>query len=281
MEFLRHRKQIREFKRKAPSPGPVDQLVAAFDRHLNDVCGLSAETRRGRRALARRFLRWRSGHLQPRLRQLRAKEVAGYVLKRARHLGPVGLRGLVSDLRSFLRFLEFSGLVRPGLAGTVPQPVCPPLPPPPQILERNQWRKFLKSFPRSTPIGRRDYAIALCLSELALRGREVVGLTLDDLDWRAMTLRLAQIKQRRQHLLPLTESVAQAILDYLKRGRPPTQSRALFVHHTAPVGQALTAQLIRKRVRDAFDTAALRPAALTSCDTLGRLGRIDVGSISS
>ena len=41
VEFLRHRKQIREFKRKAPSPGPVDQLVAAFDRYLNDVCGLS------------------------------------------------------------------------------------------------------------------------------------------------------------------------------------------------------------------------------------------------
>ena len=252
VEFLRGRKSIQEFATKTPPQGPVDQLLAAYDRHLNQVCGLSADTRRRRRLAARRFLQWRFGRKPPRLRQLHSKEVAKFVWWRARPMGPSGVRDLAVTLRSFLRFLEFSGCIRQGLAGAVPQPVTPLPPPPPKTLERPQWRKFLNSFPRSTPLGRRDYAIALCLSQLALRGAEVVGLTLDDLDWRAMTLRVAQTKQRRQHLLPLPKSVAKAILNYLKRGRPPTRSRALFVHHVAPVGQALTAQLVRKRVRHAF-----------------------------
>jgi len=258
VEFLREQKSIREFKSKVPPVGPIDQLLAAYDRHLDLVCGLATETRRARRAVVGKFLHWRFGVERPELRQLHPKEVASYVWKRAPQLGPVGLRHLVVDLRSFLRFLEFSGRVRPGLAGAVPQPVCPPLPPPPQILDRKQRRRFLQSFPRTTPIGRRDYAIALCLSELALRGGEVVSLTLDDLDWRAMTLRLTQTKQRRQHLLPLPKSVAQAILNYLKQGRPPTRSRVLFVHHLAPVGQALTAQLVRKRVRRAFRQCGIK-----------------------
>lgn len=94
--------------------------------------------------------------------------------------------------------------------------------------------------------------MALCLSELALRGDEVARLTLDDLDWRAMTVRLAQTKQRRQRLLPLSDRVARAIINYLKQGRPRTQSRALFVHHLAPIDQPITAQYVRKLVRGAF-----------------------------
>ncbi len=89
-------------------------------------------------------------------------------------------------------------------------------PPPAKTLEPRQRRRFLNSFPRSNPKGRRDYAIALCLAELALRGQEVVGLTLDDLDWWAMTVRLAQTKQRRQRLLPLPAAIAKAIVSYLK-----------------------------------------------------------------
>ena len=174
------------------------------------------------------------------------------MLGRARKLGPTGIRALVVSLRSFLRFLEFSGQLRPGLAGLVPQPVAPLPPPPPKTLEPKQWRKFLNSFPRSTPKGRRDYAIALCLAELALRSQEVVNLTLDDVDWRTMTVRLAQTKQQRQRLLPLSGSVAKALLSYLKHSRPSTESRAFFVHHLPPVGQPLTAQTVRVLVRRAF-----------------------------
>lgn len=252
VEFLRSQKWIKEPAEETVPQSPADRLMAAYDGHLERVCGLSAETRRRRGLLAHQFLRWRFGRGQSRLDQLRAKQVSSFVFMRARHLGPTGIRALVVHLRSFLRFLEFSGRLHLRLAGAVPQPVPPLPPPPPQTLEPKQWRKFLNSFPRSTPKGRRDYAIVLCLAQLALRSQEVVGLTLDDLDWRTMTVRLPQTKQQRQRLLPLPDAAAKAIVSYLKHGRPPTPSRTLFVHHLAPVGQPLTAYSVRVLVRRAF-----------------------------
>jgi integrase/recombinase XerD len=258
VEFLRSQMQIEESVVKAVPQGSADRLLAGYDQHLHQVCGISEEIRRRRGLCARQFLNWRFGCRPVRWNQLLAKEVARFVFSRARKLGPTGIRALVVNLRSFLRFLEFSGRVRRGLAGAVPQPVPSIAPPPAKTLEPKQRRRFLKSFPRSTPKERRDYAIALCLAELALRGQEVVGLTLDDLNWRVMTVRLAQTKQRRQRLLPLPAVVARAIVSYLKHGRPSTQSRALFVHHVAPVGQPLTAQTIRVLIRRAFARCGLK-----------------------
>jgi integrase/recombinase XerD len=252
VEFLRRRNGIKDCVRKSVPQSPVDRLIAAYDKHLERVCGLSVEVRRTRRLCARQFLKWRFGRRALQLGQLQAKQIRSFVLRRARQLGPTGIRALGVSLRGFLKFLEFSGRLRPGLAEFVPRPVAPLPPPPPQILEPKQRRKFLNSFQRSTPKGRRDYAMVLCLAELALRSQEVVSLTLDDLDWRAMTIRLAQTKQQRQRLLPLPKSVAKAILSYLKHGRPATESRALFVDHRAPVGQPLTAQTVRIVVRRAF-----------------------------
>ena len=257
-DFLRDRKQIRECKSRTPLRQPLDQLVAAYEHHMKRVCGFADATRHHRQVCARRFLRWRFGQGRLRLHRIRPADLSRFVVLRARHLGPSGVRGLVVCLRSFLRFLELSGFLSPGLAKAVPQPVRA-LPPPPLTLDPAQQRKFLNSFRRSTPKGRRDYAIALCLCALALRSEEVVGLNLDDLDWRAMTLRLRQTKQRRQRLLPLPDPVARAILAYLKRGRPPTQSRALFVGHLAPYEGPLTASYIRVVVRHAFVRCGMKP----------------------
>ena len=258
-DFLRDRKQIRQCTSRTPVLQPVDQLVAAYEQHMKRVCGFADTTRHHRQVCARRFLRWRFGQGQLRLHRISPKDLSRFVVLRARHLGPSGVRSLVVCLRSFLRFLELAGFLSPGLVKAVPQPVRALPPPPPTTLAPAQQRKFLNSFHRSSPKGRRDYAIALCLCALALRSEEVVGLNLDDLDWRAMTLRLKQTKQRRQRLLPLPDSVARAVLTYLKRGRPPTQSRALFVAHLAPYAGPLTGSYVRVVIRHAFTRCGMTP----------------------
>ena len=77
-------------------------------------------------------------------------------------------------------------------------------------------------FPRTTAGGQRDYAAALCLCLLALPAGEVAALTLDDPDWRQMTLRLDQTKQRRQLFVPMPDRVGRALIKYLQHGRPWT-----------------------------------------------------------
>ena len=86
VEFLRSQRWIKEPAEKTAPQGPVDRLMAAYEGHLDRVCGLSAETRRRRQLLARQFLRWRFGRKQPQLERLQAKQVSSFVFSRAHEL---------------------------------------------------------------------------------------------------------------------------------------------------------------------------------------------------
>ena len=247
-----------------PKPRAVltgaDRLVHAFDQHLERVQGLSVATRRARRRYARELLIWRFGKKPLRIRAILPRDLFRFVNVRARTLSATSLHALAVGLRSFLRFLELTGRIRRGLAYAVPAPVSPPPRQPAQLLDRQAKLRFLGSFNRATSVGRRNYAIALCLSELALRANEVVELTLDDVDWRRQTLRLRQTKQRRERLLPLPSPVARALADYLRRGRPVSAHRAIFVRHRAPVGQPLRVDGVRHMIRRAFAECGLEAA---------------------
>ena len=87
------------------------------------------------------------------------------------------------------------------------------------------------------------------MTDLGLRGEEIVELCLDDIDWRAGTLVVRKNKQRRERLLPLPPLVAKAILSYLRTGRPSSSSRRLFLCHRLPVGEPMTRERLRGAVR--------------------------------
>ena len=73
------------------------------------------------------------------------------------------------------------------------------------------------------------------ISVYGLGAGEVIGLTIDDINWRSVTLRVRRPKTRVEFLLPLLPAVAKALASYLKRGRPPhTATRRLFVTMRTP-----------------------------------------------
>lgn len=88
---------------------------------------------------------------------------------------------------------------------------------------------------RSSPRGKRDYALLLLAYRLGLRAGDIRTLTLDHLDWANATLRLTQSKTTRPLVLPLTEEIGQALIDYLKSGRPQTPYREIFLRLKPPV----------------------------------------------
>lgn len=252
LDFLRRERLIPDPPRRAPRLRAAGRLLVEFDQHLDRVQGLSALTRRARRRSVREFLEAQFGRRRLQLRAIRLRHILRFVNARALTLKRTSLHALVVGLRSFLRFLEFSRRIRQGLTGAVPSPACPPPQPPLQVVDRGTRRRFLCSFDRTTCIGRRDYAMALCFAELALRANEVADLTLDDVDWRASTLRLRQTKQRRERLLPLPSRVAHALIAYLQRGRPAVAHRTLFVTLWAPPGRPLSTDGARHAIGRAF-----------------------------
>ena len=64
------------------------------------------------------------------------------------------------------------------------------------------------------------------------------------MDWRQGILRIVGTKSRRDDELPLTAAIGAAIAAYIRRGRPKTTSREVFLRLRAPVGQRMTRSTI-------------------------------------
>jgi len=83
-----------------------------------------------------------------------------------------------SHLRSFFRFLFLSGQVLRDLAPSVPRVCKYRQAAPPAFLSPEEIERVLMATARSTPTGRRDYAILFLLTRLGLRAGEIVSLDL-------------------------------------------------------------------------------------------------------
>jgi len=85
----------------------------------------------------------------------------------------------------------------------------------------------------SRPVGRRDLAVIACLLRLGLRCGELAALRLEDIDWAGGTVRVHG-KGNRVDLLPLPTDVGQALVAYLRQGRPSGAARVVFLTAVAP-----------------------------------------------
>jgi integrase/recombinase XerD len=244
-----------------PSPmprlSPVDNVLRAFDTHLEDTCGASPATRRLYTRYARGLLESRFGAGKVDLRVLGPRELIGFVSEQTRERTPETAKVVRTALRSLLRFAHLAGLCDGTLVAAVPRVARWRRAHLPRTLSDQQLAALLSSFDRSTAIGRRDYAITLCLAQMGLRAGEVATLSLDAIDWRAGTLRLARGKERRASVLPLPAPVGHALVSYLRKGRPPTLGRQVFVRHRAPLGEPITSSSVSAVVRRGFARARI------------------------
>jgi integrase len=86
-----------------------------------------------------------------------------------------------------------------------------------------------------------------------LRSIEVFRLELGDIDWRNATFVVRRAKRGGIQHFPLLHEVGEAILDYLKNGRPKRPSRLLFLSMRHPYGKVSPTSLWRAvgpRLRD-------------------------------
>ena len=158
---------------------------------------------------------------------------------------------------AFFRFTQVAGLCEGRLAAAVPKVAHWRQAHLPRSLSDEQLAALFASFDLTTATGRRDYAMVSCMAGLGLRAGEVAALLLDDVDWRAGTLRVGRGKERRASFLPLPTRVGRALVGYLRHGRPQTDDRHMFVRHQLPVGQPLSSAAVTAAVRLAFTRARL------------------------
>jgi site-specific recombinase XerD len=161
--------------------------------------------------------------------------LSGFVADYGRRVSLPGLRNCCGVLRVFLRYLYVQGILRSDLSGAVEYPQTFRLSGIPRSITWDEVTRVLVGVDRRTPTGKRDYAMLLILITYGLRAREVAAMTLDDLDWRGNRLKVPERKAGHSTAYPLSSVVGEAIVAYLKNGRPQSQDRHLFFRSQAPL----------------------------------------------
>lgn len=164
--------------------------------------------------------------------------LSGFVTDTSAGLAKTSIRDRCGVLRVFLRYLHREQHVASDLSGAVGAPQTHRLSGIPRAVTWEDVRRMLAQVDRRTIVGRRDYAILLVLVTYGLRGGEVAGLTLDDVDWRNDRLRVPERKCGHSTAYPLSPLVGNAILEYVQHGRPTTSDRHLFFRVMAPLTPA-------------------------------------------
>jgi len=241
---------------KAPE-SPRGLLLHEFAQYLERERGLAGSTIGSYCRNADFFLDARFGTDPPRLSELSAADVTGFVLGSA-EISWAKRRGYA--LRSFLRFLRQQGKISTDLAGAVPTVSVRCLSARlPESLESEQVEHVLSCCERSTAAGLRNYAILLLLARLGLRAGELVAMKLSDLDWRSGVLTVRG-KGSRLDRLPIPQDVGEALASYLRDGRPPSSSARVFLRLRAPYRGFVCSTAIASVVRQALLRAGLSPA---------------------
>lgn len=154
------------------------------------------------------------------------RTVAGYHKK--------SISAVLTTLRSFLTFLYLKGYHEKDLSGDVPKLKLPHYPKIPSTFRPEDVKRLLEAVDRGNSNGKRDYAILLMVARLGMRVYDIKEIRLSNLNWAAGNIEIVQHKTKQRASYPILGDIGWAIIDYLKNGRPGTESPHLFVRHNAP-----------------------------------------------
>ncbi|TQM89591.1 site-specific recombinase XerD [Roseinatronobacter monicus] len=250
---------------------PAPPSMTEAERFARDICDQYERWLRAERGLAEpsiTALMWEARHFCKWLIQrngkagfadLSVRHIDAYMDIRAPGLARKSLKDVAERLRGFLRHLHRSKLHPDDLSGHVIAPLLYAYEGIPSVLTADQITEVLiLAGQDNSPLGLRDHAILQLLAKYGLRSGEVGRLQIEDINWRSDTIRVHRSKSNATAVLPLMESVGEAILRYLRDGRPDTDMRTVFVRSRAPY-QPMTAGGLYGVVKRRLAVAGIEP----------------------
>lgn len=254
----------------------IEMIVEEYAGWLREERGLAPSTIENYAGYIRRFLTDIFGVGELHLTNISASQVTDYI----RHNAPRAqtfshAKNTVTSLRSFFRFARYRDYIQTDLAAVVPSVAGWSLASIPRAMPADGVCRLLaESRTWRTPAGRRDHAILLLLARLGLRAREIVRLELDDIDWSRGWLTVHG-KGRQERPLPLPHDVGEALVAYLKAGRPECPCRRVFLRSRAPFDGLKTHSDVCQIVRRAIGRAGIE-AKVTGAHQLRHALAVDM-----
>jgi integrase/recombinase XerD len=248
---------------KPPKPKPIkklyDWLLDPYLQHLQEECEFSKVTLQRCHAQVGSFLdalRQKAGPKH--FKTLSAEAVEGYVKQHLKD-SPENLSALAAALRRFFRYCAAHQHTRMDFSGLIPPVRRYRHASLPKGMEDSALERVLGAIDKNTPTGARDYAIMVLMMAYGLRGVSVAELLLEDMDWQRSQIRIRAQKGGKEVVLPLMDTVGDALIGYLRHRVDKTPFREVFLTVKAPVrplNSLVISHLVREYMRKAGVTMA-------------------------
>jgi integrase/recombinase XerD len=219
---------------KSGLPDPFAVAVPGFFDFLRQERGLREATIIQYRHYLQRLQDYLHRIGRPLLPDLQLATVSAFITDSGATIDKRSVQSLCSILKVFFRDRYRVGLMTRDLGKAIESPRRYSFSNLPRSITWSEVEQMLQKVDRRSAVGKRDYAILLLLVTYGLRARELGALTLDDIDWKRDHLHIRGRKAGHSTVYPLAPPVGEALLDYLKQGRPATTERAVFFRAYAP-----------------------------------------------
>jgi len=150
---------------------------------------------------------------------------------------PAARHVALSILRSYLQYLFEREIVSTDYSKKIPSDNYKQQPRLPSTFAKEEIERFISSIDRGSPKGKRDYAIFLLALKLGLRSSDIANLKFENISWQTDEFIIEQQKTGKSITLPILPEVGNAIIDYLKYGRPLSNENYCFLQIVSPHGK--------------------------------------------
>lgn len=209
--------------------GELEDLLEDFTGYLRRERSLASTTVENYLNQVRPFAVWYARHRQIPLSGLTVRDMNGFLAWRSGTCAAGSLRVAATALRALLRWMFLDGRLDRQLADGIGPVRYPALAGVPKALSAPDLASMI-----AVHMTARDRALLVLLARLGLRSGEAAGLLLDDVDWRAATVRITG-KGDDHQLMPLPVEVGEALAAYLHgHRRAGEDERHVFVGVIAP-----------------------------------------------
>lgn len=244
-------------KQYPPRLTPIEKEVEVFLRHLQDNCGVCECYIRGLGKSLLKFLRhfFQDGKIS--LKSVTPVMVEEYIQGIPKTRANSSRMLCCCALRSYISFLKMIGKSPHQIELGIPIIHGLPRTVSPEVVSSKDMETLLRSIDCTTLEGKAAYAVIICLSELALRAKDVCRLSLDDIDWRSAKIKIRTPKNGEPFYLPLTKHVGKALADYIRHARPKSEFRQVFLRKPHGLVKTATAASLRVIVDRQWKKAGL------------------------
>jgi len=147
----------------------------------------------------------------------------------------VGAKHLaLSIIRNFLSYLFVLGKTGKDLSLLIPRDNYKKQAKLPSVYTKEEVSTILGSIDRSTSTGKRDYALVMLAVRLGLRASDISGLKFSYLQWSQNIISFHQRKTGEVVRLPLPADLGEALIDYIRYGRPSSEAPFVFLEKIFP-----------------------------------------------